>query len=101
MVAYRETVRMSSKAMAKSSNHHNRLYMSAEPLPENLSIEIEKGAMTLVNLKAVSETLVSKFGLEKDKIGKVWGFGPNDEGPNMLVDLTVGCQYVSEIKDHV
>lgn len=30
---------------------------------------------------------------------KIWCFGPDDSGPNVLVDVTKGVQYIQEIKD--
>jgi elongation factor 2 len=30
---------------------------------------------------------------------KIWCFGPDTTGPNVLVDVTRGVQYLNEIKD--
>merc|ERR1719434_665870 len=45
VVSYRETVNETSSqiCLAKSPNKHNRIYLVAEPLPEELSAEIESG----------------------------------------------------------
>merc|ERR1712038_2026300 len=44
VVSYRETVtETSGTALAKSPNKHNRLYLIAEPMSEELCAEIEKG----------------------------------------------------------
>lgn len=32
---------------------------------------------------------------------KVWCFGPEGNGPNLLIDCTKGVQYLNEIKDSV
>jgi translation elongation factor EF-G len=32
---------------------------------------------------------------------KIWCFGPDTNGPNILVDCTKGVQYLNEIKDSV
>ena len=32
---------------------------------------------------------------------KIWSFGPEGNGPNLLVDMTKGVQYLHEIKDSV
>ena len=29
----------------------------------------------------------------------LWCFGPENSGPNVLVDQTIGTQYLSEIRD--
>merc|ERR1719401_2726702 len=45
VVSYRETVSelSSQTALAKSPNKHNRLYLTAEPMPEEVSKDIEDG----------------------------------------------------------
>ena len=32
---------------------------------------------------------------------KIWCFGPDGTGPNILTDITKGVQYLNEIKDSV
>jgi translation elongation factor EF-G len=32
---------------------------------------------------------------------KIWCFGPDGTGPNVVVDVTKGVQYLNEIKDSV
>lgn len=32
---------------------------------------------------------------------KIWSFGPDGTGPNLLIDCTKGVQYLNEIKDSV
>merc|ERR1711937_855045 len=44
VVSYRETVTSeSATALSKSPNKHNRIYLAAEPLPEEVSVDIENG----------------------------------------------------------
>merc|ERR1712125_59334 len=47
VVSYRETVTATSSqtCLAKSPNKHNRIYLVAEPLDEELSIQIEDGKL--------------------------------------------------------
>jgi elongation factor 2 len=45
--------------------------------------------------------LTTKFKLDKTEVAKIWSFGPDGEGPNMIVDATISCQYMNEIKDHM
>merc|ERR1712061_840151 len=48
VVSYRETVtEMSGTALAKSPNKHNRLYLVAEPMSEELCAESKKGLLGL------------------------------------------------------
>jgi len=87
VVQYRETVtELSSQVcLSKSPNKHNRLYVQAEPLNEELCKEIEDG----------------KFEWDKAEATKIWAFGPDRTGPNVIVDTTQGVQYLNEIKEHV
>merc|ERR1712157_637582 len=75
--------------MSKSPNKHNRVYMTARPLEEGLP-------------EAIGRYLAEKFEWDKD-IGarKIWCFGPDTTGPNMVIDMTKGVQYLNEIKDSV
>jgi len=34
-------------------------------------------------------------------VKKIWCFGPEESGPNILVDQTKGVQYLREIRDHL
>ena len=34
-----------------------------------------------------------------DDLRKIWSFGPDTTGPNLLIDGTKGVQYLNEIKD--
>jgi elongation factor 2 len=45
--------------------------------------------------------LFEQYNWEKDEAKKIWCFGPEDTGPNCIVDKTVGVQYMNEIRDHV
>merc|ERR1712099_88457 len=63
VVSYRETVtETSGTALAKSPNKHNRLYVVAEPMSEELCAEIEKGpAGPKAELKERAKLLREKF----------------------------------------
>lgn len=104
IVTYQETISTESsvKAMSKSANKHNRIYMSAEPLEEQFCLDIEAGQVSLkMDPKDFQKLLVSKYGFDKESASKVWGFGPDGEGPNIIVEQTKGCQFMNEIKDSV
>lgn len=49
--------------------------------------------------KTRSKILSEEFGWDKDIAKKIWCFGPDTQGPNVLVDMTKGVQYLNEIKD--
>lgn len=102
VVAYRETVKAESSivALSKSQNKHNRLYAKAQPLEEELTLAIESGKISpRDDFKARARLLADEFGWDVTDARKIWCFGPNTTGPNLLVDVTKGVQYLNEIKD--
>jgi len=104
VVSYRETVscRSTQTCLAKSPNKHNRLYVEAEPLAEELSIEIEAGTCgPKTDAKERVKTMAEKYDWDKNQAMKVWCYGPDTEGANVVVDTTVGVSYLNEIKEHV
>merc|ERR1712226_1441384 len=103
VVSYRETVTEQSKtALAKSPNKHNRLYVVAEPMSEELSQEIEKGpAGPKAEAKERARLLREKFDWDDAQARKIWCWGPETDGANVVVDTTVAIQYLAEIKEHV
>jgi len=104
VVSYRETVSEESEIMclAKSPNKHNRLYMRAVPMPEGLPEDIDKGDVTSRDeAKARARLLSDKYEYDVTEARKIWCFGPDGTGPNMLIDCTKGVQYLNEIKDSV
>ena len=103
VVSYRETVTemSSATAMAKSANNHNRLYCKAEPLTEEFVTAIENGDINFRDQKDRIKTMVDKHEWDKSEAAKIWAFGPDGEGPNVIVDITQGCQFMNEIKEHM
>ncbi|KAK4134233.1 P-loop containing nucleoside triphosphate hydrolase protein [Trichocladium antarcticum] len=104
VVQYRETVgaKSSITALSKSPNKHNRLYMIAEPMEEELSKEIESGRIgPRDDFKARARILADDFGWDVTDARKIWAFGPDTNGANLLVDQTKAVQYLNEIKDSV
>jgi elongation factor 2 len=104
VVQYRETVtaKSSMTALSKSPNKHNRLYMIAEPLEEEVSNEIEAGKIgPRDDFKARARILADDHGWDVTDARKIWCFGPDTNGANLLVDQTKAVQYLNEIKDSV
>ncbi|MGH0176288.1 UNVERIFIED_CONTAM: hypothetical protein FKN15_072472 [Acipenser sinensis] len=88
--------------LSKSPNKHNRLYMKARPFQDGLAEDIEKGDVTArQELKARARYLTEKYEWDVTEARKIWCFGPDGTGPNLLVDVTKGVQYLNEIKDSV
>ncbi|GKV37036.1 hypothetical protein SLEP1_g45105 [Rubroshorea leprosula] len=104
VVSFRETVleRSCRTVMSKSPNKHNRLYMEARPMEEGLAEAIDDGRIgPRDDPKARSKILSEEYGWDKDLAKKIWCFGPETTGPNMVVDMCKGVQYLNEIKDSV
>merc|ERR1711998_587406 len=104
VVSFRETVNKESDRMclSKSPNKHNRLYMRAEPMGEELCAAIDAGTITSTqDSKERGRKLADDFGWDVNFARKIWCFGPDTTGPNVFVDNTVAVQYLNEIKDHV
>ncbi|KAJ8904923.1 hypothetical protein NDN08_001437 [Rhodosorus marinus] len=106
VVSYRETVggimdaERNGVCLSKSPNKHNRLYIYAEPFPENLAEAIEDGKIgPRDDAKARSKLLRDEFGMSEDAAKKIWCFGPDTTGANLLMDRTKAVQYLNEIKD--
>jgi len=102
VVSYRETVQAESSitALSKSPNKHNRIFMKAFPLQEELSNDIEAGKIgPRDEFKARARFLAEGYGWDVTDARKIWCFGPETTGPNLLVDVTKGVQYLNEIKD--
>ncbi|PPD71671.1 hypothetical protein GOBAR_DD31433 [Gossypium barbadense] len=87
VVSFRETVleRSCRTVMSKSPNKHNRLYMEARPLEEGLAEAIDDGRIgPRDDPKVRSKILAEEFGWDKDLAKKIWCFGPETTGPNMV-----------------
>jgi len=104
VVSYRETVSVESSmtALSKSPNKHNRLYVTAAPLSEEVSKDIESGKIgPRDDFKARARILADEHGWDVTDARKIWCFGPDTTGANLLVDMTKAVQYLNEIKDSV
>ncbi|CAI7576118.1 unnamed protein product [Penicillium viridicatum] len=104
VVAYRETVAGTSSmtALSKSPNKHNRLYMTAQPIEEDVSLAIESGKISpRDDFKARARVLADEYGWDVTDARKIWCFGPDTTGANLLIDQTKAVQYLNEIKDSV
>nr|QVU21286.1 translation elongation factor 2 [Salpingoeca llamariensis] len=104
VVSYRETVTEESRIMclSKSPNKHNRLFMKAEPLSEGLAEAIDdEKVSSKQDPKERARYLADNFEWDVGDARKIWCFGPEGTGPNMVVDVSKGVQYLNEIKDSV
>jgi len=104
VVSYRETITeaIDYTCLSKSPNKHNRLYVRCSPLTEELCIDIDDKKVTHKDdIKERAKYLSEKFDWDPTEARKIWCFGPDVAGPNMVVDVSKGVQYLNEIQDSV
>jgi len=102
VVSFRETVvaESSEVCLSKSPNKHNRLFVTAKPLEDGLPEAIDnRDVNSKDEPKLRARKLAEEYGWDPTDARKIWSFGPNTDGPNILVDITKGVSYLAEIKD--
>lgn len=104
VTTYKETVsEMSSQiCLSESPNKYNRLFVVAQPLDEQVVIDIENCTIRPYSdpqLKA--RTLIETYSWDKYDLNNLWSFGPESKGPNLLVDQTKAVQYLYEVKNSI
>ena len=52
-------------------------------------------------MKERARYLADTYDFDVSEARKIWCFGPEGTGPNLLIDVTKGVQYLNEIKDSV
>mmetsp|Transcript_6432 Transcript_6432/g.11498 ORF Transcript_6432/g.11498 Transcript_6432/m.11498 type:complete len:919 (-) Transcript_6432:91-2847(-) len=96
--------------LSKSANKHNRLFMKGSPMPSKLVTWIEDGKVSNNPTDAKKQARmvtddeeITDGGITSNDFNpkKLWAFGPDTTGPNLLVDASSGVQYLNEIKEHV
>jgi elongation factor 2 len=102
VVQYKETVTTESSqiCLSKSPNKHNRLHISAAPLGDELTQAIDDQKITpKQDMKTRRVMLRDEYEWDPNDALKIWCFGPETTGANLLVDVTKAVQYLNEIKD--
>lgn len=76
--------------------------MTATPFPDGLAEDIDSGEVSSrQDFKARGRYLAEKYEYDPTESRKIWCFGPEGTGPNLVIDCTKGVQYLNEIKDSV
>jgi len=104
VVSFRETVteKSATTLLSKSPNKHNRLFVEAEPLSNELTLAIDDGEITAqADQKLQGRKMADEYGWDVTEARKIWAFGPDGTGPNLFVDTTKGVNYLLEIKESV
>lgn len=99
---YQETVTAESSkiALSKSPNKFNRFFVSAAPLHEDFTSAIEAGIIsTLQEPKSRAAMIHRDFSWDEKVAQRIWTFGPDNTGPNIVVDETKRVMFLHEIRD--
>jgi elongation factor 2 len=102
VVSFRETVEgVSSETMlSKSPNKHNRIFAKARPLSAEFCADVEAGKINARDdPKTRGRYLADNHGWDVNEARKIWCFGPETTGPNVVVDVTKAVQNLNEVKD--
>lgn len=102
IVVYRESIQSENAGRAfegKSPNRHNRFYIEAEPLAEDVVQALREGHFGDGNVrnkdsKAVGDKF-AEFGMEKNLMRKIFAIS----GTNVLVNDTKGIQNLHETRE--
>jgi U5 small nuclear ribonucleoprotein component len=99
VVTFCETVTETSslKCYAESNNHRNKLTVIAEPLDRGLAEDIENEKVSLNwDKKKLREFFSTNYDWDILAARNIWAFGPDQNGPNILVNDTLPSE-VSQI----
>jgi elongation factor 2 len=102
VVSFRETVEAESSqtCLSKSPNKHNRIFAKAVPLTEEVSTAIDNGKINARDdPKLRGRYLADNHEWDVNEARKIWCFGPDTSGPNVVVDVTKAVQNLHEVKD--
>ncbi len=101
IVVYRETVdHKAGPFEGKSPNKHNKFYIEVEPLEKGVIEAIESGEIPEMDRIKDRKTITKKLeeaGLSRDEAKKIEAI----RGPNILLDMTWGVQYLNETMELV
>ncbi|KAJ4878900.1 Ribosomal protein S5/Elongation factor G/III/V family protein [Raphanus sativus] len=92
VVSFCETVVESSsmKCFAETPNKKNKITMIAEPLDRGLAEDIENGVVSIDwNRKQLGDFFKTKYDWDLLAARSIWAFGPDKQGPNILLDDTL------------
>jgi len=108
VVSFCETVVETSalKCYAETPNKKNTITMISEPLEKGLAEDIEDGTVSIKwNQKKISSFFKTNYDWDALASRSVWAFGPDFNGPNILLDDTlpneVDKTLLGSVKDSV
>ncbi|KAL1663652.1 P-loop containing nucleoside triphosphate hydrolase protein [Schizophyllum commune] len=94
------------KCYADTPNKKNRLTMIAEPLERGIAEDIERGRVNMrMSAKERGKFFEEKYQWDLLASRSIWAFGPDDNGPNILLDDTLPSQVdkkmLGTVKEHI
>ncbi|VAH00570.1 unnamed protein product [Triticum turgidum subsp. durum] len=98
VVSFRETVRKSCDPVEKKFRNNQIRYslsLVARPLDEEVVEAIEDGRLGPRTDHAVRSEILAKHGWDKDLGDKIWCFGPDVVGPNVIVNR---CKVIQNLE---
>lgn len=105
---FSETVLETSalKCYADTPNKKNKITMIAEPLERGISEDIERGRVNMrMTAKERGAFFQEKYSWDLLASRSIWAFGPDENGPNILLDDTLPSQVdkrlLGTVKDHI
>ncbi|KAF9245659.1 Calreticulin family-domain-containing protein [Melanogaster broomeanus] len=105
---FAETVLETSalKCYADTPNKKNKITMIAEPLERGVAEDIERGRVTMrMTPKERGTFFQEKYQWDLLASRSIWAFGPDDNGPNILLDDTLPSQVekklLGTVKEHI
>lgn len=108
VVTFCETVVESSsmKCFAETPNKKNKITMIAEPLEKGLADDIENTVISIDwSQKRIGDFMQSRYGWDLLSARSIWAFGPDKQGPNILLDDTLPSEVdknlLNAVKDSI
>ncbi|KAG8788343.1 hypothetical protein FRC15_004926 [Serendipita sp. 397] len=94
------------KCYADTPNKKNRLTMIAEPLDKGIAEDVETGRVNMrMSVKDRGNFFQQRYGWDLLASRSIWAFGPDESGPNVLVDDTlpgeIDKKTLNLVKEHV
>ncbi|KAH7907791.1 P-loop containing nucleoside triphosphate hydrolase protein [Hygrophoropsis aurantiaca] len=94
------------KCYADTPNKKNKLTMIAEPLERGIAEDIERGRVTMrMTPKERGTFFQEKYQWDLLASRSIWAFGPDEGGPNILLDDTLPSQIdkklLGTVKEHI
>ncbi|SGY25731.1 BQ5605_C018g08661 [Microbotryum silenes-dioicae] len=92
LVKFCETVVETSalKCYADTPNKKNKITMIAEPLEKGIAEDIESGRVSIrMPPKQLGAHFQKEYGWDLLASRSIWAFGPDEQGPNILMDDTL------------